>query len=280
MSSIAILVPALAGIVACGAPTKSAGDVAGLFSTSTASLQEKVDNLCEELRTRSEPPTVQGLNIKLDSCDAAGTAALDYRKIGTAEDYPDGFYFTEGSKKADTEKEILHKSMRGQVWLNKSLLGLAQAVASKMKANEGLGDGELAIPDSAEGGGVSGLATPKITILEKPTFSVDDLKFDMKINLNITGIIEADHDIQISGQMINNSFAVTVATTKDQPYEKSLIRSFNVVMFIIPHAQDVYLDLFADLYIHKPGLDAAVEDNVNKFLGTGLKSAIDSLMTL
>lgn len=274
-----ILVSGL-GLGACGAPTKSAGDVAGLFSGESVSLDDKTAKLCSALRTRTESPSVQDLSMSLDSCGDAGKSALNYAQIGTT-GYPDGFHFTDyGSSGGESKEKIIRKTMRGQVWLNKTLLGFAQAVSSKMKSNEGLGVGELNLPDSAGGRSMSGLVTPKLTILEKPKFDMVNLAFSMKINLKVTGIVTADHDIAIDGRLIDDAIAVTVRTTADKTYKESIAKKFTAALLIVPHASDVYVDIIADIEVHDPGFGAAVEDNVTKFLGSGLKSAMDSLVAL
>ena len=75
-------------------------------------------------------------------------------------------------------------------------------------------------------------------------------------------------------------FAVTIKTTEDRTFKQSLVQNFTVVMLIVPHASDLYMDMFVDLNIHNPGLETLVKEQVDTFLSTGLKAAIDSLMAL
>ena len=77
-----------------------------------------------------------------------------------------------------------------------------------------------------------------------------------------------------------NAIAVTVKSTQDQPFAKSLIKNFQAVLLIIPHASDLYMDLFVDVNIYSVGFDTLVKDKIKSFLSTGLKSMIDSVMTL
>lgn len=278
--NITILTLGACGLAACGAPTKSAGDVAGIFSGESASLDDKTQKLCDALNARTESPSVKDLSMSLGSCGNAGTSALNYGLIGT-ENYPDGFHFVDvAGGGGESGKDLIRKTMRGQVWLNKSLLGFAQAVASKMKSNEGLETGELNLPDSSGGRDMTGLVTPKLTVLEKPKFDLESLAFAMKINLKISGIVNADHDIAIDGRLIDDAIAVTVRTTADKTYKESIAKKFTAALLIVPYASDVYVDIFADIEVHNPGFAAAVEDNVTKFLGSGLKSAMDSLISL
>lgn len=266
---------AVVAVAGCGAPTKSAGEVSHLFDGEAASLQSKQNSVCRILESRDEAPTTKGLSVSLDGCVDAGRAALDYKKI-------DAFYFR-GLEDIEAEKnsKVIRKSVRSQVWLNKSLLGFAGAISKqlKKKAENGDNTGEVTLSDSS-GGGLQNVAKTKITVIKEPKIDPESFSFSTLINFNVSGIINADHDIQIDGRLIENSFAVTVQTTEDRKYEQSLIKNFSAVILIIPHASDIYMDLFVDLNIHNPGLETLVKSQIDSFLSTGLKSAIDSLMAL
>lgn len=259
---------------ACGAPTKSAGDVASLFTAPSTSLADKEAALCDSLGSRDKAPSTKKLSVNLGGCADAGGQAQSLQAIKS-------FTFIGLDDGASTAGNLLHQSVRAEVWLGLNLLSLAQALVAKMQANK---DGDLtgliSLPDSTGGNGLAGLATPKISIVEKPTMNLETLTFGLKINLGITGAITADNDIQIDGALINNALAITAATTKAQPLEKSLINSFSAVILMIPHASDIYVDLYVDLNVNKIGLDSLVKKNVTTFLSTGLKGALDSMTTL
>lgn len=259
----------------CGAPNKSAGDVAYLFEGESTTLQSKESSLCNSLQTRDEAPTVKNLDIDLGGCVDAGKAALDYKKV-------DGFYFVGLENDSSKDEKIIHRSVRGQVWLNKSLLGFASAISGQMKkkAEAGNNTGEVSLNDSAKGQPLQNVAKTTITVIEEPKIDVKDLSFKGLINFKVSGIIEADHDIEMYGKLIDNSFAVTIRTTEDREYKQSIIKNFTAVILIVPHASDIYMDMFVDLNIHNPGLETLFKEQVNTFLSTGLKSAIDSLMDL
>lgn len=259
----------------CGAPSKSAGDVAYLFEGESTTLQTKESDLCTSLQNRDEAPTVKNLSIDLGGCVDAGKAAVDYKKV-------DGFYFVGLENDSSNDKELIHRSVRGQVWLNKSLLGFASAISGqlKKKAESGNNTGEVSLNDSAKGQPLQNVAKTTITVIEEPIIDVKDLSFKGLINFKVTGIIEADHDIELNGRLIGNSFAVTIKTTQDRDYKQSIIKNFTAVILIVPHASDIYMDMFVDLNIHNPGLENLFKEQVNTFLSTGLKSAIDSMMDL
>lgn len=247
-----------------------------MFNGDAATLQSKQDSLCRALELRDEVPTLKGLNVEMDGCVDAGLAALDYKKV-------DSFHFrgleADGVSK---DEKIIHKSVRGQVWLNKSLLGFASAISNQMKkkADSSEKTGVVQLEDSSGGKGLQNVAKTQITVLEEPEIDVENLQFSTLINFKVTGIIEADHEVQIHGRLIENAFAVTVKTTKDREFKQSLIKNFAAVILIVPHASDIYMDMFVDINVHNPGLESLVKEQINVFLSTGLKSAIDSMMAL
>ncbi len=269
------LAASIAAMSSCGAPNKSAGEVAHLFETGTDSLQTKENNLCTQLQTRDAAPTVKGLSIDLNGCRDAGLAALEYKKV-------DGFHFVglEDDVSSKDEK-IIHRSVRSQIWLNKSLLGFASAISNQMKkkAESGGNTGEVQLSDSAANK-MQNIAKTKVTIIKEPKIDLKDFSFNALINFNVTGVINGDHDIEIDGKLIDNMFAVTLKTTEDRTFKQSLLQNFTAVILIVPHASDLYMDMFVDLNIHNPGLETLVKDQIDTFLSTGLKAAIDSLMAL
>lgn len=261
-------------LTACGAPTKSASDVAGLFQGSGVSLQEKANSLCSALGKRTTPPMTSDLNVDLGSCADAGKAAVNLKEI-------DSFYFQGLDKNPPSAEKVIRTSARAEVWLNKSLLGLASGLSSMMKKKQGGSNtGVLSLPDSTDGKGLQGLVTPTIEVVEEPKMNVEDLEFSMKIRLILTGIVEADHIIAIDGKLIDNAIAVTVKTTEDRPFELSILQNFQAVILIIPHASDVYMDLFVDLNVHDIGAKKIFEGQIQSFLGTGLKGVIDSTLNI
>jgi len=265
----------LLALTACGAPNKSAGEVAHLFDSGSQSLQQKESALCRELQNRDTAPTVKNLKIDLDGCRDAGLAALEYKKV-------ESFHFVGLDDDVQSKDEkIIHRSVRSQIWLNKSLLGFAAAISDQMKkkANSGANVGEVQLSDSAAGK-LQNIAQTKITVIKEPKFDLKEFSFNALINFNISGLIAGDHDIEIDGKLIDNMFAVTVRTTGDRTFKQSLLQNFTAVILIVPHAGDLYMDMFVDLNIHNPGLETLIKDQVDIFLSTGLKAAIDSLVAL
>lgn len=264
-------------IPGCGAPTKSAGDVATIFSDGQTSLnlQDKISSICTILDSRSDHPKLDGLPVKMSGCRDAGRAAVNFK---TAK----AFQFLGADKQTKDTEEEMYFDVRGQVWLNKTLLGMASALGGLMEkksANGGAADGLVALPND-QAGALGGLATPKIvqrnTVIDKKNLSVS-----MEIDFQLKGAIEVELELAVEGRLIEDSFAVTVRTLNKPKFEKSFIKDVSVVAIVTPHAADMYMDVFISLTVYKIGLvDAVVKEQINTFLGSGLKTMIDTAMQL
>jgi len=259
-------------LTACGAPIRPASEVGGIFRGEAATLDKKAEDLCTTLAARSEPPTTQALQVEMEGCQEPGQAAVNYAKA-------EQFYFADLNSADARASDAVHKAVRGQVWLNKNLLDLATLVGRAMGQKAGAKPGEIELPDSAIKE-LAGLVKPKLTLLEPPNLDMVTLTFSMLINIQIEGALVANHDIQIDGKVIGNAIAVTIATTKDQPFEVSLLKNFQSVVLVVPHASDVYVDAFIDVNVNRLGLDEVVETQLSTFFSSGLKSMVDGLMVI
>jgi hypothetical protein len=261
----------------CGAPTKSAGDVKSLFEGPGTSLEDKVIGLCDKLKANSEPPTLEGVNLNVDGCKDAGLAALNLKEIKEF-----SFIGLEGDVPDKDAEKIINRSVRAQVWLNKSIIGMAGAIAKKLQQNKEAGDnaGFVSLPSSGETEGLGDIATPDVEVLEEPAFDLEKMSFSTAIHLKVTGAVEVDNVIRVAGGLIDNKFAVVVTSDGEQPYEKSLIRDFSAMILMVPHASDIYLDLFVNINLHNPGLESLIRSQITSFLGSSLKGVIDGFLSI
>src|SRR5262249_47032287 len=141
-TSTVLILAALAG--GCGAPVKSAGEVAALFSGDAASLQDKVSALCDELARRDAEPSLKDTRLRLDHCADVGLAALNLQDI-------DQFRFLGlDAPQDDAPNKVIHFGLRTELWLNRSLLDIAGLVGDKLAAKQadGNGKGLLSLPDN------------------------------------------------------------------------------------------------------------------------------------
>lgn len=273
-SFVAVLLSALT--TSCGAPAKSAGEVASIFSESK-SLETKLSTSCDSLRTRSVSPMTKDLTFN-PSCDAAGRDAVDLNKASQI--------YVVGQKdintNSDKEKDYVDARLRTQLWLNKPLVGLAAIIGKVMSENKDFKGGELKIKAPEKGPDLSGLIRTNIEIPEPPKLDLATMSFGMKLNLKVgdPGDYWIDNEVVTTGIMLDDVLAVTVKSTGVKSYEQSLLRGFSAVAMIIPHANDVYVDVDLSIQFNKgTGLENAIKSMLPKILGSALKPALDSLLT-
>ncbi len=258
----------------CGRRLKRASDVAYLFSKPPVSVSDIATTICQSLGTRDALPNTKGMLPQIGSCAGAGLAAVDFDKISS-------FTFTDlpGQTVAQqANSDVFTKSIRTQLWLNRSIPDLLVVLADIMKQGDLLAAGEVKLPDSVTKD-LAGLLKPVVKITEKPTLNIDDLSFSLKLNVVTSGAVLIANDIALNGKVFNNGIAVTISTTKPYAtYDKSLLQSFDVVFLVIPYANDIYLDMAVNLSIYNIGLNGPIDKNINSIFGTALKTLMDTLI--
>ncbi|MBM4251585.1 MAG: hypothetical protein FJ146_06410 [Deltaproteobacteria bacterium] len=259
--------------VGCGAPLKRAGDVSSLFSKAPASIENIAESICAALGERDVAPTTKDMPQELVGCSEAGLKASDLTKVKS-------FSFTnlasgesaQDQKNSDTFK----KSIRTQIWLNRKIPELLP-VATQLLKSVDFDAEEIQLPESAIKD-LSGLVQPKIKFLEKLKFNFDELSFSTKLNVVTTGAVAVDIDVLVDGKVFNNGIAVTISTGKPEPaFEKSFIKSFDVVFLAIPYANDIYLDMAVNMNIYNIGVSSVIDSQVNSLFGTALKTMMDTI---
>jgi hypothetical protein len=264
------LATAVAG--ACGAPNKSAGDVANLFEGAPVTLQSKVSSLCDTLTKRADPPNLAGINLQLNGCNDAGLAALNYRDLTAFQ-----FLGIDGDVPAADKTKVIEKTVRAQIWLNRSLLAFASALGAKLQASAG-GTGLIAPPDS--GKALANIIKTELTQTQPLHFDAEKFEVSGQLNVKASGIAEVDNDIVIAGKLIDGAFAVTLKTTEDADLKKSLIKSVSGVVLIVPHAGDIYMDLYVDLQVNNIGLAGLFRQVIAGLLSDNLKKMADGLLNI
>lgn len=268
-----VTVIVLATLTACGAPTKSAGDVAHLFSGSGRSLGDKMSEICGTLRERSASPSLQGITLTDDDCQAAGRAAQNYKQLTS-------FKFanvnTESINGTAGDKTV-KITTRGQVWLNRSLIGLAGALGKSLENKAGTAGGAVTVADSPFGGE---LVKPKIEVTDKIAFDKEAKEFSGGIKFRLEGAITVDNEIAVAGKIFEDAIAARIDTKEDRDYKDSLLKNMQAVVMIVPHAGDVYVDFSLQLEVHSIGTDAMIAGALQEALSGGMKTMLDGLMAL
>ena len=259
---------------ACGAPVKSATDVASIFSGDAISLESKLSDLCTTLRSRDQEPSLKGSILSPKGCDGAGQAALNLNGLSR-------LAFLGIDDAATQTDQVIHFGLRVELWLNKSLFDIAGLIGGKLAAKNGQDNkGLLSLPDSL--GPAGGPLAFKMNVIDQPVIDKANLHFAMTVNFTATGIVDIDNTIAISAQLIDNKIAAHAKTTANQPFEKSLLKNAEIFVTVIPYANDIYVDAQLDLNVYSPlgAADAAIKSKVEDVASGMLKPAIDSLLNL
>lgn len=261
----------------CGAPAKSASDVAGIFGESK-SLESKLTATCEALRGRSTSPMLKDVTFS-PSCSAAGRDAVELNRVSQLYIVGQKDINTNG----DESKDYVEARLRTQIWLNRPLVGLAAIVGRLLNENKDYKGGEVKIASPKNGPDLSGLVRTNIEIVEPPKLDITTLSFGMKLKLRVgdPGDYWIDNDVESSGVMLDDVLTLTVKSTAEKTYDQSLLRGFSAFAAIIPHAGDVYVDVDLNIQFNKgTGLESAIKTMLPKILGSALKPMLDSLLTI
>jgi hypothetical protein len=269
-------------ISGCGAPTKSASDVGSLFTGANITVGKVVLGICETLHSREAAPSFSEFSLSNAECKSAGESSVNYS------DLKSGFNFSyeKGTKNgpANTTAKDPATTLRSrsQVWLGQPILNLIPKLSSALKERQA-GGNDIFQKDASKlgtGRGLENLVKPTVKELEKIKFDTKSMTFKGKINIKVDGLVSVDNDILIEGKIFSDSVVVEISTTQDKEFKESLLKQFNAMILIVPHANDVYVDLNIDLVAYSIGLDSFLKEKLNTALGSSLKSALDGLLKL
>lgn len=278
----------------CGAPWKTANDVSSIFKTDQ-SLGGKVVNLCAFLQSRAAEPNLQGVQLDSTACRNAGNNAQQMSRLINGTDKQlqfIGFDFNSLADKtsANGKDQDLLIQTRTQLWLNKSLVGVLSLVTASMKdfsskpmapgtAIDIFGPAAGAEPNPINGVKKMNIKT-KGTILDAPTFNQQTNEFHLAINMAATGDVTLNNDIAIDGGVYDGAVLVSVRTTKDMPYEQSLLGSLKAVAVVLPYGGDIYIDLNISMKLHSIGVDSIYKDMVRGLFESVAQVLVDKMKGL
>ena len=266
----------------CGARTKSAGDVASMFSGAPQKVGSNVMTLCDTLRQRTAVPNMNLVSLSAQECSDAGEHADEYEKV------TDGFSFSNLDQSTSQPKtasgdSVLHVKTRAKIWLNKTILDLASKLSTAMqKKADGKGDLFSGLDPSGSGRADPLAKLIKVSIKELSPFTFDLSSRSFRSELNITGsgVVNIANDIAISGQIIDQAIAISASTTHDSEYAKSLLKNFSALVMVVPFAGDIYVDVVIDVSFYSIGVDGALTSKLGTSLGGALKAGLDGLMVV
>lgn len=259
-------------LLACGAPTKKASEVSSIFGA-PSSLQDKMDRSCSALFD-GKNEQLADVSFDLSSCTDAGLSAINYDEAAK-------FYITGIEKAAQAEDgEVIPLRLRSQVWMNKTLIELAAPFISRIN---GRVDGQSQLGDLLSNTNHfedSDIPEKLIRLevedlggefrLEKGFYLTQDLR------LRAEGVVQLGLDLRLSANTAagNLSFVLTtLGASKD-----SFVRNIELLVFVVGHAQDTYLDFMINVEIANIGYGDQIEDATVTLIETQMKTIVDTLL--
>ncbi len=269
----------------CGAPLKSSDEVAPIFDKAK-SLSTKMQEICNIAISSQSEPNFNGIQFDRSNCDAAGTQSQDLKpnteivlaevktrrgndlSVSTSNAQP---AVASSSTPASGGSSEIAVGTRLQIWLNRPLLKMVQVLipALKKRSDEMANDGSTATAQPEQ-------SKFKIKVIGKP--ELDEAKMSLKLEFSIdskkadNGTLDISNRFVVNGGLIDKKYIfATIATVSDQDVKNSLIKRGKILLFVIPHAKDIYVDVVSDMTFHSFGVDAAMQEQILKFLKKGLR---------
>ncbi len=270
----------------CGAPSKKASDVIGMFQREPQKLREVAGGLCDQLAAATEAPSLRLVKLTLSQCMAVDEKSqelsqskeLDFVKIDQKKLVAEQFAQQSGQQSTDPSP-VLYVQTRGQVWLNHSMLRLTQKLIRAIRDAEANGTSAI-LPNMNASAADSDILKLEFAEIKKTTLDESGTRLNSAIELSGRGAFTIQNVFVTEGKIFNDSIALEVNTREDSPFEKSLLKRMNGVVLIIPFGDDVYVDMVIDLHIHSFGADRLVAEHVSYALGVGIKAGLDALIKL
>jgi len=260
------------GIVSCGAPLKNADEVEAMFSE-TRELSDKVTTLCNALNARTEAPTLNNLRNQNEMCSNPATNYANYRDLGVDE----GLEFSSVSSSSDVSSGIqdddalFSVQTTSELFLNRSILSLAITLLNSLeKKAKGTVEDNKGQSESKD-------KKFQIDFIGKPVFNKKEISFSMEFRMASSraqnGQVDIDNRFIVSGRLLENeSIAIDVQTKEPGDVKNTIIRDGKIMIFIVPHAGDVYMEIATDMNYHSFGVDQVMKESILSTLGTGMKS--------
>ncbi len=226
-------------LLACGASNKDASEVAGMFSGSAGSLQDRVESVCNKLRQNNAAPSTAGLELAvLDSCEGAGENAIDVKKY-------DGLRLQQYTIGNGAETDARRSSFRLQLWFNSTLVGLAKLVGNISDLQNGFGGQNIPVDEKF----IENAAKIDLKVADKLAITMDDgpIKGGLAIKISVEGLVKLALKIRVDFTLIENTLAIVVKSVEAE----GLVQDFFMVILLTPFAQDTYFEAIGSIKINE-----------------------------
>lgn|GEM_PF-2182079 len=278
-------------VFGCGAPLKSADEVAPIFDNAK-SLSTKMLEICDLVSNNQAEPNFSNIQFDRNGCEAAGTQSQDLKPnteiilaevktrkgndLQVSRNGTQPAIASSATPATDSSNEIA-VGTRLQIWLNRPLLKMVQVLvpALNKKTEAMANDGSTATTQQEQ-------SKFKIKIIGKPQFDQENMSLKLELSVDSKRSDNSMFDISnrfvINGGLIKKKYIfATITTAAEADVKTSLIKRGKILLFVVPHAKDIYVDVVTDMTFHAFGVDAAMQEQILQFLRKALRMIPDFL---
>jgi hypothetical protein len=270
-------------LTACGAPSQRAGDVVHLFKPQTEKLREVAANLCSQLASSDSAPSLKKvkltegdcLKVDVNSRELTSAAALDFTNVEQK-------ILQTGSAAGGSTASgpgVLYLQTRGQVWLNRPMLQLAQRLVAAAREAQATGGSSL-LPNMNTSAAQNDIVKVSFKEIKKTEIDATGKHITAAVELTGKGVVAVNNVITTEGHIFDDSLAFEINSREDRTFEQSIFQRMNAIVLVIPYGNDVYIDMVMDLYVHSLGADKLLTEQISQTLSTSIKASLDALRKL
>lgn len=295
-----VVVPAVRKIVilfvtaflvsSCGAPTRRPADVAGMFKREAELLRDVAARLCRQLAASAEAPSLSTVKLTASQCAGVDEHSQEFSKGGQLKfvqiktdqmildpDTPSNL--NSDLAGGSPSERLLYVQTRGQLWLNKSMMQLAQKLMNNLGAPQTAGTSSL-LQAINEAAATDPFVKMSFREVDAASVDIEAKKFTSRIEVSGSGLAKTRNVLVSKGMIYNDAIAVEIASEGAPSFEESLLNRMNAIVMIVPFGNDVYVDMTIDLRIHSLGVDRLVAEQLSASLGTSIRATLDAVMNL
>ncbi len=258
----------------CGAKTKTANEVRSsiLFAQT---LQDRLDQICLALRKDDFFVASKGELPQLN-CGDAGVYAIDYSKSSAF--YIRGFDAVE----AGSDVGVEYINLRTQIWFEQTMLRIVGQIMESLREKlvfqqNGSTFDVSAISKDLENIQVNtDLLKMQAKLIGLPQVQLNPVRVLQTIEVVVIGIVPISLRLTAMATIRENGFVVVIKGNELAP--DSFIKEFDAAIFLVPFANQTYIDGQVRLGMRSGGWGQVGANAVKELIDTSLKATVDDLL--
>lgn len=261
----------------CGAEHHQMKAVEPMLNQPSLSLKEKMLELCSVAYKREQEPTFTDMPFLMATCLSPDTKShnFDPEKPTIFSDVDSrSFQFSTLAEQLSNEKKSLRVYLRSQTWLQKSSTMTLAKLARKLEAGNGIDASKMQCGDFQQKAYFAMNGRPEIA----KDFSQASLSGFLLNLKKFNKVVDICNPIDVKIQRIGRSFLISAYTTEASPITASLIKKGKALIFLIPHANDVYMEVLINAELYSFGVDRLMFDSALPMVGTGITKIVKYLI--